>query len=51
MIPQFQVPAGSLDVLAAGQADSPTLALLRRAQLSKNLLLIRTVLEPGAPAA
>lgn len=49
MIPQFQVPAGSLDVLAAGQADSPTLALLRRAQLSKNLLLIRTVLEALPP--
>lgn len=49
MIPRFRVPAESLDVLAAGQADPPTLALLRRAQLSRNLLLIRTVLEALPP--
>lgn len=49
MITRFQVPTESLDVLAAGQADPPTLALLRRAQLSRNLLLIRTVLEALPP--
>ncbi|MGH3923321.1 MAG: HEXXH motif domain-containing protein [Pseudonocardiaceae bacterium] len=49
MIPRFHVPAESLDVLASGQPDPPTLELLRSAQLSKNLLLIRTVLEALSP--
>lgn len=44
------VPTGVLDGLAAGRDDAPALALLRAGHLSRNLLLVRMVLDAVPPA-
>jgi HEXXH motif-containing protein len=51
MINRYHISDRDLVTLAAGYGSAETLATLRSAQLSKHLLLIRSVLGARAPAA
>jgi HEXXH motif-containing protein len=48
-IATHQVPATSFTLLAHGRADAPTMRLLHAGQLSKHVLLVRTVLDAARP--
>lgn len=51
MPPPHRVTAAGFTALGAGDADPATVSVLRRAQLSRHLLLLREVLRSAADAA